>query len=117
MTTLVDDLVPDELWALVAPLLPARRARPMAAGTAPSRIGPAWPRSCTWRAPRLDRGKRGSKLHLVCDGSGLPLAEVVTAANVNDTTMFQALVGDIPPIGRRLGGGAPTRQGPRRQEL
>jgi hypothetical protein len=23
---------------------------------------------------------------------------VVTAANVNDTTMFQAVVGDIPPV-------------------
>jgi transposase len=46
----------------------------------------------------VDRGKPGSKLHLLCDGGGLPLAAVVTAANVNDTTMFQALVEDIPPI-------------------
>jgi hypothetical protein len=36
----------------------------------------------------VDRGKAGSKLHLVCEGSGLPLTVVVTAANVNDTTMF-----------------------------
>jgi hypothetical protein len=34
----------------------------------------------------VDRGKPGSKLHLVCDGGGLPLTAVVTAANVNDTT-------------------------------
>jgi IS5 family transposase len=46
----------------------------------------------------VDRGKPGSKLHLVCDGSGLPVTAVVTAANVNDTTMFQAIVADIPPI-------------------
>ena len=46
----------------------------------------------------VDRGKPGSKLQLVCDGSGLPLTAVVTAANVNDTTMFQAVVADIPPI-------------------
>jgi IS5 family transposase len=46
----------------------------------------------------VDRGKPGSKLHLVCDGGGLPLAAVVTAANVNDTTMFQAVVEDIPPV-------------------
>jgi hypothetical protein len=45
-----------------------------------------------------DRGKPGSKLHLVCDGSGLPLTVVVTAANVNDTTMFQAVLKDIPPV-------------------
>jgi transposase len=53
----------------------------------------------------VDRGKPGSKLHLVCDGSGVPLTAVVTAANVNDTTMFQAVVEDIPairtPAGRR----------------
>ena len=46
----------------------------------------------------VDRGKPGTKLHLICDGSGLPLTAVVTAANVNDTTMFQAVVADIPPV-------------------
>jgi transposase len=46
----------------------------------------------------VDRGKPGSKLHLVCDGGGLPLTAVVTAANVNGTTMFQAVMADIPPI-------------------
>ena len=46
----------------------------------------------------VDRGKPGSKLHLVCDGSEVPLTAVVTAANVNDTTMFQAVVDDVPPI-------------------
>ena len=35
---------------------------------------------------------------MVCDGGGLPLTAVVTAANVNDTAMFQAIVEDIPPI-------------------
>ena len=53
----------------------------------------------------VDRGKPGSKLHLVCDASGLPLTPVVTAANAGDTTMFQALLDDIPavltPSGRR----------------
>jgi transposase len=46
----------------------------------------------------VDRGKPGSKLHLVCDASGLPLTAAVTAANVNDTTMFEAVMDDIPPI-------------------
>jgi hypothetical protein len=45
----------------------------------------------------LDRGKPGSKLQLVGDG-GLPLTAVVTAANVNDTTVFQAVGDDVPPI-------------------
>jgi IS5 family transposase len=46
----------------------------------------------------VDRGKPGSKLHLVCDGSGLPLTAAVTAANVNDTTMFGAVLEEVPPI-------------------
>jgi transposase len=46
----------------------------------------------------VDRGKPGSKLHRVCDGGGLPLTAVVTAANVNDTTMFQAVLDDVPPV-------------------
>ena len=46
----------------------------------------------------VDRGKPGTKLQLVCDGGGLPLTAVVTAANVNDTTLFQAVVADIPPV-------------------
>jgi hypothetical protein len=32
----------------------------------------------------VDRGKPGSKLHLVCDGGGLPLTVAVTAANVSE---------------------------------
>jgi hypothetical protein len=42
----------------------------------------------------VDRGKPGSKLHLVCDGNGLPLTAAVTAA----TTVFQAVLDDVPPI-------------------
>jgi transposase len=53
----------------------------------------------------VDRGKPGSKLHLVCEGRGLPLAAVVTAANVPDVVMLEGVVGDIPlvltPSGRR----------------
>jgi transposase len=53
----------------------------------------------------VDRGKPGTKLHLVCDATGLPLTAAVTAANVNDTTMFEAVVDDVPavrtPSGRR----------------
>ena len=53
----------------------------------------------------VDRGKPGSKLHLVCDGQGLPLVAAVTAANVNDATVFEALLDDVPavrtPSGRR----------------
>jgi IS5 family transposase len=58
----------------------------------------------------VDRGKPGSKLHLVCDGGGLPLTAVVTAANVNDTTMFEAVVEDIAPV-RTPAGRRRTRPG------
>jgi transposase len=58
----------------------------------------------------VDRGKPGSKLHLICDASGLPLTAVVTAANVNGTTMFQAVVDDVPPV-RTPSGRRRTRPG------
>jgi hypothetical protein len=45
----------------------------------------------------VDRGKPGSKIHLICD-AGLPLTAVVTAANVADVTMLAAVVDDIPPV-------------------
>jgi transposase len=52
----------------------------------------------------VDRAKRGCKLHLAVDG-GLPLSLLVTGANTNDSTMFEALLDDIPalrmPAGRR----------------
>jgi transposase len=58
----------------------------------------------------VDRGKPGSKLHLVCDGSGLPLTAAVTAANVNDTTLFPAVLDDVPPV-RTPSGRRRTRPG------
>ena len=146
MTTLADELVPDELWALVAPLLPASPRPPyggrrrtisdraclaaivfMARTSVPWRLLPSrelgcglpatcWRRLTEWAnagvfdqlhlvvldrlgeqgrlewdraavdamnvrakgggnhvgANPIDRGKPGSKLHLVCDGGGLP---------------------------------------------
>jgi hypothetical protein len=46
----------------------------------------------------VDRGKPGSKLHLACERRGLPLAAAVTAANVNDTLLFEALLEDVPAV-------------------
>ncbi|MGA5629559.1 IS5 family transposase [Streptomyces cellulosae] len=34
----------------------------------------------------VDRGKTGSKHHLICDGKGTPFKVITTAANVNDVT-------------------------------
>jgi transposase len=183
MTTLADDLVPDQLWAIVEPLLPPPPRPPyggrhrtisdrncfaaivfMARTSTPWRLLPAqelgcgspstaWRRLAEWakagvfeqlhldildrlgeqgrldwsrasvdsasvRAKRgdhvganpVDRGKPGSKIHLACEGGGLPLTAVVTAANVPDVTMLEAVVDDIPPV-RTPSGRRRTRPG------
>jgi transposase len=46
----------------------------------------------------VDRGKQGSKLHLAGEAGGLPLSVILSAANTNDSTMFEAVLDDIPPI-------------------
>jgi len=55
-----------------------------------------------------DRGKPGSKHHLVGDGQGIPLAALLSAANVNEGTLLARLVDAIPPI-KRPGGGRRKR--------
>jgi transposase len=45
-----------------------------------------------------DRGKAGSKYHLVVDRNGIPLAVRLSAANVHDSTHLLPLVDAIPPI-------------------
>ena len=57
--------------------------------------------SCSVRAKRggdltgpnpTDRAKRGTKYNVAVDGDGVPVACVATAANVNDTLVFERLV-------------------------
>ena len=43
-----------------------------------------------------DRGKPGSKHHILTDADGTPLVAQVTAANVNDGTMLLPMVDAIP---------------------
>ena len=45
-----------------------------------------------------DRGKPGSKYHLVVDRNGIPLAVRLSAANAHDATQLIPLVDAIPPI-------------------
>ena len=56
--------------------------------------------SCSVRAKRggdltgpnpTDRGKQGTKYHIATDGDGVPVACAATAANVNDTLVFERL--------------------------
>jgi transposase len=50
-----------------------------------------------------DRGKSGSKRHLVTDAKGTPLAIVHTGANCHDSNMAIPLIDAIPPIKRPHG--------------
>jgi IS5 family transposase len=45
-----------------------------------------------------DKGKSGSKRHLVVDRNGVPLAAIHTAANVHDSKALEELVDAIWPI-------------------
>lgn len=50
-----------------------------------------------------DRGKAGSKRHLVVDRQGIPLAVVLSAANVHDSQCFETVIAAIPRIRRPTG--------------
>src|SRR6266536_742189 len=85
---------------------PPRRPRPAGAGRPAGLV--ARQRGLRQRARQtrgdhvganpVDRGKPGSKLHLVSERGGLPLTAAVTAANVNDTLLFEALLDDVPAV-------------------
>ena len=51
----------------------------------------------------MDRGKAGSKHHLVVDGGGTPLAFELTAANVNEVTRLVPQVEAVPPVRGKVG--------------
>ena len=58
-----------------------------------------------------DRGKSGSKHHVMTDAQGIPLAATVTAANVNEVTQVFGVLADMPAVGGKPG---PKRQKPDR---
>jgi transposase len=45
-----------------------------------------------------DRGKPGSKIHLITDRSGVPLSLGISGANMHDSLGLEPLVRGIPPI-------------------
>ncbi|MFE7777701.1 IS5 family transposase [Streptomyces sp. NPDC057445] len=168
-------LVPDELWELVAPLLPLFAARPQGGGTAPrderavfTAVVYVLTSGCAWRhlpptfgtssatahrrftvwtevglwrrlhravldelgvrgevdwtsaivdaasvrakkggsltGPHpVDRGKKGSKLHVLSDAQGIPLAVAVSGANMHDSLAFKPLILGIPAVRSRRG--------------
>jgi Transposase DDE domain len=88
------------------------------AAAAPGAAGPAWPRRPARLVPRqpgqreracqaggeltgpnpTDRGKPGSKYHLLVDRGGVPLAVGLSAANTHDSKLLERLVDAVPPI-------------------
>ncbi len=56
-----------------------------------------------------DRGKLGSRIHLITDRNGLPLSLGISAANMHDSQGLQPLVRGIPPVR--------SPHGPRRRRL
>jgi transposase len=58
-----------------------------------------------------DRGKAGSKYHLLCDVNGLPLHVLLSAADTHDSKMFEPLLETNPAVrGRRGRPGRPRRR-------
>jgi len=55
----------------------------------------------------VDRGKNGSKIHVLTDANGLPLVLGVSGANVHDSQALRPLVQAIPA--------SCSRRGPRRR--
>ena len=45
-----------------------------------------------------DRGRPGSKRHLIVDGGGIPLAAELTGAQVHDSKVFEDLVDTVEPV-------------------
>ena len=50
-----------------------------------------------------DRGKLGTKQHLIVDRQGIPLATEITPANRNECNLLQPMLDKIPPIRGRRG--------------
>ena len=51
----------------------------------------------------VDRGRRGSKQHILVDGGGLPLAWTLTGGNRNDITQLIPLLDGVPAVGGVVG--------------
>jgi hypothetical protein len=76
----------------------------------PKHPRPKAPSSATGPSP-VDRGKAGSKHHLIVEAHGIPLAAITTGGNRNDVTRLIPLIQAVPPIrGKR---GQPPRRRPR----
>src|SRR5580692_10945187 len=51
----------------------------------------------------VDRGRPGSKHHLIVDATGVPLAITLTGGNRNDVTQLLPLVDSVGPVAGKIG--------------
>jgi hypothetical protein len=59
-----------------------------------------------------DRGKAGSKHHVLVERQGVPLALQLAAANVHDPRLLEPLADAVQPIGRPTGEPGRSRKRP-----
>ncbi|WP_392870467.1 transposase [Streptomyces sp. LN499] len=59
----------------------------------------------------VDRGKKGSKPHVLSDAQGIPLAIAVSGANIHDSLALKPLIRGIPAVSSR----APSAMAGRRR--
>ncbi len=95
----------------------ASRAAPAAARRRPDRLEPGLHGQFVHRGEKggaatgpnpTDRGRPGTKRHLITDRRGIPLAFILTGANVHDSIPFEDLLDAVPPV-------AGKRRRPRRR--
>ena len=91
--------------AAQSPFGPPRRGRPNRLGARLLRLGhhPGKKGGAKTGKNPTDKGKPGTKRHLVSDRRGIPLALMRSAANVHDSMVFEELVDAIEPIKRPRG--------------
>jgi len=91
----------------------AARASPTGPGPASTRsaFAPSGGGELTGPNP-TDRGKPGSKYHLLVDRGGIPLAVGLSAANTHDSVRLEPMVDAVPAIKGPVGGPAGRASGP-----
>jgi transposase len=71
--------------------LPGQRVRPGKKGGAKTGPNPT------------DRGKPGTKRHIVTDRGGIPRAVLLSPANTHDSQLFEPLIDAVPPVRQARG--------------
>jgi transposase len=91
---------------------PARRTAPPVARGGSHRLEPGLHGQRVHRSKKggaatgpnpTDRGRPGTKRHILTDRKGIPLTFLLTAANVHDSVPFEPLLDAVPPIAGQRG--------------